>query len=50
MAATKSWNGEAYWGLDCEFDPQWVLTPEQQQLQAKLIEVCASVLRPNACD
>jgi alkylation response protein AidB-like acyl-CoA dehydrogenase len=52
MTATKSWNGEAYWGLDYEFDLQWVLTPEQQQLQAKLIELCASVLRPNAieCD
>lgn len=50
MATTKSWNGETFWGLDYEFDPQWILTSKQQELQANLIELCASVLRPNAIE
>jgi alkylation response protein AidB-like acyl-CoA dehydrogenase len=50
MSTTKSWNGVAFWGLDDEFDPQWILTPEQRRLQAELIELCASVLRPNAIE
>ncbi|MEM9163108.1 MAG: acyl-CoA dehydrogenase family protein, partial [Cyanobacteria bacterium P01_F01_bin.4] len=41
-------NGQPLGGLSNDFDPQWLLTPEQQQLQAKLIELCAKVLRPNA--
>lgn len=35
-------------GLSEDFDPQWVLTPRQKQLQTQLIELCAKVLRPNA--
>ena len=35
-------------GLSEDFDPSWLLTPEQQTLQAKLIDLCAKVLRPNA--
>ncbi|MEM6256059.1 MAG: acyl-CoA dehydrogenase family protein [Cyanobacteria bacterium P01_D01_bin.156] len=31
-----------------DFDPQWLLTPKQQALQVKLIELCSTVLRPNA--
>ena len=50
MTVTKSWNGEEFWGLGYDFDPQWVLTPEQQKLQANLIDLCASVLRPNAVE
>jgi alkylation response protein AidB-like acyl-CoA dehydrogenase len=50
MTTTKTWNGDPFWGLDDAFDPQWVLTPAQQSLQAKLIELCATVLRPNAID
>ncbi|NEQ24115.1 MAG: acyl-CoA/acyl-ACP dehydrogenase [Microcoleus sp. SIO2G3] len=50
MTATKSWSGDQYWGLGYDFDPQWLLTPAQQQLQANLIEICASVLRPNAIE
>lgn len=50
MTATKTWGTEAYWGLDYDFDPQWILTPAQQELQAKLINLCASVLRPNAIE
>ena len=31
-----------------DFDPQWLLTAKQQELQAKLIDLCATVLRPKA--
>jgi alkylation response protein AidB-like acyl-CoA dehydrogenase len=49
---TKIWNLEEFWGLSDDFDPQWLLTPAQQELQTKLIELCATVLRPHAieCD
>ncbi|MGJ3247601.1 MAG: acyl-CoA dehydrogenase family protein [Elainellaceae cyanobacterium] len=45
---TKTWGAEPYWGLDYEFDPQWMLTPAQKDLQTKLINLCATTLRPNA--
>ncbi|MGF1570144.1 MAG: acyl-CoA dehydrogenase family protein [Nodosilinea sp.] len=45
---TKTWNGMPFGGLSSDFDPQWLLTPAQEQLQAQLIELCATVLRPNA--
>jgi len=48
MANEKTWNGEPFWGLDFSFDPQWTLTDDQKELQARLIEVCAETLRPNA--
>lgn len=48
MTTTKSWQGAEYWGLGHDFDPQWLLTPKQKELQAKLIDLCAEVLRPNA--
>ena len=35
-------------GLSEDFDPQWLLTPAQKALQAKLMDLCAKVLRPNA--
>lgn len=50
MTATKSWSGSEYWGLGYDFDPQWLLTPAQQKLQSDLIEICASILRPNAIE
>lgn len=50
MTAAKTWNQEEYWGLSYDFDPQWTLTPAQQQLQAELIELCAKVLRPQAIE
>ncbi len=50
MTAAKTWNQEEYWGLGYDFDPQWTLTPAQQQLQAELIELCAKVLRPQAIE
>lgn len=48
MPATKTWNLQEYSGLSYDFDPQWLLTPAQQTLQAKLIDLCATTLRPNA--
>ncbi len=38
--------------LDREFDPVWLLTDEQRELERELIAVCKDVLRPNAieCD
>jgi alkylation response protein AidB-like acyl-CoA dehydrogenase len=50
MSTTKAWNGKEFWGLGYEFDPQWTLTSKQQKRQADLIELCESVLRPNAID
>ncbi|KAM7443135.1 hypothetical protein ABFA07_008076 [Porites harrisoni] len=50
---TKSWGaGKEFWGLDWVYDPQWLLDDEQRQIQAKLIEICRTVIRPNAiiCD
>jgi len=48
----KLWGGEPYYGLDYEFDPLWLLTPAQLELQEQLIEVCHDVIRPHAieCD
>jgi alkylation response protein AidB-like acyl-CoA dehydrogenase len=50
MSDTKKWDGESFWGLGFEFDPQWLLTHEQQQLQAKLIQLCQTTLRENAVE
>ena len=44
----KTWHGEPFNGLSSDFDPQWLLTPQQQQLQSKLMALRAEVLRPNA--
>ncbi len=38
----------AFNGLSEDFDPHWLLTPKQKELQAKLMDLCAKVLRPNA--
>jgi len=48
----KMWGDEPYFGLDQEFDPDWFLTDAQKSLRAELIELCRTVLRPNAieCD
>lgn len=45
---SKTWQGEPFGGLGYDYDPQWVLTPSQQLLQTRLMELCATVLRPNA--
>ena len=48
MSDTKMWGAEEFWGLSYDFDPQWLLTPEQRELQSKLIELCQSNMRDNA--
>ena len=48
MWREKTGSVEPFWGLGYDFDPQWVLTDSQKHLQARLIEVCAETLRPNA--
>ncbi len=50
MNDTKMWGSEAFWGLGNEFDPQWILTPAQRDLQARLIDVCRTTLRVNAVE
>ncbi len=50
MSDTKKWGSEEFWGLGYEFDPQWLLTPEQQVLQDKLIDLCQSDMRENAVE
>lgn len=44
----KTWGAAPYWGLGYDWDPDWVLTAEQQELRAKLIDLCESKLRANA--
>lgn len=50
MSDVKMWGSEEFWGLGYEFDPQWLLTPPQQELQKKLIDLCESTLRRNAVE
>jgi alkylation response protein AidB-like acyl-CoA dehydrogenase len=46
------WEDGKYYGLGADFEPDWFLSEEQRQLRAELIELCRTVLRPNAieCD
>jgi alkylation response protein AidB-like acyl-CoA dehydrogenase len=46
--ADKVWGGEPFWGLGNDWDPQWVLTERQRELQALLIELCEKEMRANA--
>ena len=46
--AEKTWGGEPFWGLGYEWDPDWFLTERQQELRAKLIELCEQEMRANA--
>lgn len=50
MSDVKMWGSAPYGGLGYDFDPQWYLTEEQKALQAKLIELCRTTLRPNAVE
>ena len=50
MANEKTWSSEPFWGLGYDWDPQWLLTDAQRQLQAELIELCESSLRENAIE
>ena len=40
MSDTKVWGAEEFWGLGYDFDPQWLLTPEQRDRQEKRIDLC----------
>ncbi|MCK6389091.1 MAG: acyl-CoA dehydrogenase family protein, partial [Zoogloea sp.] len=37
-------------GIGSEWSPQWLLTPAQKALQADLIALCETTLRPNAIE
>ena len=50
MSQTKKWGDEDFWGLGFEWDPQWLLTDKQKELQAKLIELSRTTLRDNAVE
>ena len=50
MSQTKKWGEEDFWGLGFEWDPQWLLTDKQKELQAKLIELSRTTLRDNAVE
>ena len=50
MSQTKKWGEEDFWGLGFEWDPQWLLTDKQRNLQAKLIELSRTTLRDNAVE
>jgi hypothetical protein len=39
MNNKEMWGSEEFWGLDYGWDPQWLLTPRQKELQAKLIDL-----------
>jgi len=45
MSQTKKWGEEDFWGLGYEWDPQWILTDKQKELQTKLIELSRTTLR-----
>lgn len=48
MSGEKMWGGKPYFGLGYDFDPQWLFTPQQLEIQEKLIALCEKTLRPNA--
>ena len=50
MGDGKKWGKDEFWGLGSEWDPQWLVTLEQTELQARLIDLCASTLRANAVE
>jgi alkylation response protein AidB-like acyl-CoA dehydrogenase len=50
MSQVKKWGDEDFWGLGYEWDPQWLLTDKQKELQTKLIELARTTLRDNAVE
>ncbi len=50
MNAIKQWGSENFWGLGYEWDPQWVLSEKQKQLQALVIDLCQKDMRANAVE
>lgn len=50
MNEAKMWGGEPFWGLGYDFDPQWLLTPRQREIQETLIDLCQTTMRANAIE
>ena len=50
MFGDKRWGEEAFWGLGYEWDPQWLLSDRQRELQQRLVDLCRRVLRENAVE
>ena len=50
MTDSKKWGAKEFWGLGYEWDPQFCLDHEQQELQAQLIDLCQNTLRENAIE
>ncbi|MFZ5789166.1 MAG: acyl-CoA dehydrogenase family protein [Pseudomonadota bacterium] len=50
MSQVKKWGDEPFWGLGYEYDPQWLLTDKQKELQAQIIELACTTLRDNAVE
>ena len=50
MSKSKMWGPDTFWGLDYDWDPQWVLTRDQEALQERLIDLCRTTLRDNAVE
>jgi alkylation response protein AidB-like acyl-CoA dehydrogenase len=50
MNQVKKWGEEEFWGLGYEYDPQWLLSDRQKELQTKLIELARTTLRENAVE
>src|SRR3979409_1362529 len=48
LMSEKTWDGEAFWGLGYEWDPEWVLTDRQKELRDLLIELSQKEMRANA--
>ena len=46
----KKWGPEDFWGLGFEYDPQWLLTDEQQKIQALIIDLAQKEMRENAIE
>ncbi len=50
MSEVKKWGSEEFWGVGFEYDPQWLLTDKQKELQAQLIDLARTTLRDNAVE
>ena len=50
MNDAKTWGSEQFWGLGYDWDPEWLLTSRQKELQAQLINLCQTTLRDNAIE
>ena len=46
----KKWGEGTFWGLGRDFDPGWLLTSEQKEIEARLIDLAHTTLRANAVE